>query len=359
MREDRSSYFVYTRGLELDAREAKLETREAQLDAREAAVKRKESIIMDNERAELVGAMEERIKKQHTARFALGILKRQMLGQPPPPAPILEQTKRKLSSAVVISQEDGSSDEPPVFEEATDTPDPETRNAVHAEGVIYTTILNPYDLRKNWRDMITAYCAALRDADDATLVIKVSTQFITRFSDELIEHLRRLHPFSCRIVIIKAFLDGADYDRLLLGSTYYVNTSFGEGQCLPLMEALSIGMPAIAPKVTAMEDYVSEQCCFVPATHVEPTQWQHDPRQSFRTRHHRVDWPSLVEAFQRSYYVAKNDAPTYKRMSDAAKDAARGHNSMGVLQTKMAAFLDQLRNRGAARAATAKAMTDA
>ena len=32
------------------------------------------------------------------------------------------------------------------------------------DGVIYTSVFNPYDGRKNWRDMIGAFCATFRDS---------------------------------------------------------------------------------------------------------------------------------------------------------------------------------------------------
>src|SRR5690606_10327903 len=125
-------------------------------------------------------------------------------------------------------------------------------------GVVYTSIFNPADGRKNWETMLTAFCWAFRETEDATLIIKVSANQIVFFSDQVIDVLRRLRPFKCRIVIIKAFLEGEQYGRLLASTAYYVNTSYGEGQCLPLMEFLSSGIPALAPVNSAMADYMSD-----------------------------------------------------------------------------------------------------
>ena len=44
--------------------------------------------------------------------------------------------------------------------------------ALTLDGVIYTTVLNPYDGRKNWLDMISAFCEAFVDTPNATLVFK-------------------------------------------------------------------------------------------------------------------------------------------------------------------------------------------
>src|SRR5207302_3875382 len=40
-------------------------------------------------------------------------------------------------------------------------------------GVVYTTIFNPFDPRKNFQDMLSAFLLALGDCEDATLVIKL------------------------------------------------------------------------------------------------------------------------------------------------------------------------------------------
>src|ERR1035437_7476303 len=38
------------------------------------------------------------------------------------------------------------------------------------DGVVYTTVFNPYDGRKNWIDMLCTFCWAFRDIEDATLI---------------------------------------------------------------------------------------------------------------------------------------------------------------------------------------------
>ena len=41
------------------------------------------------------------------------------------------------------------------------------------DGIVYTTIVNPFDPRKNWQDTLSAFLLALGDRADATLVVKV------------------------------------------------------------------------------------------------------------------------------------------------------------------------------------------
>ena len=44
---------------------------------------------------------------------------------------------------------------------------------VHLGGIVYTTVLNPNDGRKNVYDIVMAFCWAFRDTKDATLVLKL------------------------------------------------------------------------------------------------------------------------------------------------------------------------------------------
>lgn len=205
-------------------------------------------------------------------------------------------------------------------------------------GVVYTSVLNPGDDRKNWVDMLTAFCWAFRDRDDATLVLKMTHHSIAAFIGVFHYHLQRIGPVRCRVVLLHGFLDQQQYQQLIDVSTYYVNSSRCEGLCLPLMEFMSSGVPAIAPCNTAMEDYVSEDCVFVVRSSHEPGVWPHDPRNVLRTLRYRIDWSSLAEQFTRSYAVATSDEPHYRQMSQAASAVLRNFCSETVVADKLRRF---------------------
>ena len=118
-------------------------------------------------------------------------------------------------------------------------------------GVVYTAVLNPRDDRKHWQDIVRAFCSSLREHDDATLVLKLIGSMDAGYGP-LAALLARLRPFRCRVVATDAYLSGGLYERLARASTYAVNAASGEGQCLPLMEFMSCGTPAIAPCHTGM-----------------------------------------------------------------------------------------------------------
>jgi len=205
-------------------------------------------------------------------------------------------------------------------------------------GVVYTSVLNPGDDRKNWVDMLTAFCWAFRENDDATLVLKMTHHSIAAFIGVFHYHLQRIGPVKCRVVLLHGFLDHDQYRQLIDVSTYYVNSSRCEGLCLPLMEFMSSGVPAVAPCNTAMADYVTDDSVFVVRSSHEPGVWPHDPRNLLRTLRYRIDWSSLTQQFTNSYATAKSDPSRYQQMSTAATSVLRDFCSESIVADKLRQF---------------------
>ncbi|WP_430293200.1 glycosyltransferase [Pseudomonas sp. B1-22] len=224
--------------------------------------------------------------------------------------------------------------EPPV----PPAPQAEPRQ-VELRGVVYTTVLNPGDHRKNWIDMISAFCWAFHDVADATLVVKMTHHDLESYRVMLMTLLSRLAPFQCRIVVIHGFLEDEEYRDLVRHSTYYVNTSVCEGLCLPLMEFLSCGKPGIGPRHTAMLDYLDEDVAFIVGSAPQPASWPHDSRALLRAYLHRLNWESLVTAYRESYATAKRPVD-YRRMSEAAERRMREYCSVEQVSGRLGEFLD-------------------
>lgn len=199
------------------------------------------------------------------------------------------------------------------------------------DGVVYLAVLNPRDGRKNWADLITAFCWAFQDIEDATLLLKLSYHEQAEYQVVLMTLLSRLEPFRCRVVAILDFLPDATYESLLGASTYAVNASSGEGLCLPLIESLCAGKPVIAPRHTAMADYIDETLAFVVETSAQPASWPHDPTGKLWTKSRRLNWQSLRDAFRSSYQVATSAPAQYQAMSIAGRDRMRDYCSVDAV----------------------------
>jgi glycosyltransferase involved in cell wall biosynthesis len=214
--------------------------------------------------------------------------------------------------------------------------------ALLLDGVIYTSVFNPGDGRKNWEDMLSAFCVTFREVEDATLVLKLTHHDAEEALSDILHHLYKNQSYRCRIVLIHGYLADADYEQLVQATSYVVNTSYGEGQCLPLMEFMSCGKPAVAPRTTAMIDYLDADNAFLIDSTEELTAWPHDPRRAFRTLRYVTDWTSLCRAYRASYDVAKNDAGRYAQMSGHAVASLEKFCSQATAEQRLKGFFARL-----------------
>jgi hypothetical protein len=206
------------------------------------------------------------------------------------------------------------------------------------DGVVYTSVLNPGDGRKNWVEMLTAFCFAFRHEASATLLLKMTHRSIGTFLERFHHTLQRIGSIKCRVIILHGYLDDVAFQQLIDVSTYYVNSSQCEGLCLPLMEFMNCGIPAIAPNHTALHDYINGNNAFVVESSVEPGVWPHDPRDLFRTLRYRLNWSSLVRAFEESFQAARTNPEKYRQMSRCARETQKAFCSQGAVAQKLRVF---------------------
>ena len=221
-----------------------------------------------------------------------------------------------------------------------DLPDTSSLVETVVDGVVYVAVLNPTDGRKNWLQILTAFCWAFRDTPDATLVLKITQRDLASCYSQLMTPLAQLAPFACRVVMVHGYLDDQQYAKLYKAASFYVNASHCEGLCLPLMEFMACGKPVIAPDHTAMQDYIDDSVAFVVKSSEEPTTWPQDTRILFRTLRHRADWGSLKSAYENSYRMAKTQPLEYRRISVAAVERMHEYCASTELQQRMADFFE-------------------
>lgn len=209
-------------------------------------------------------------------------------------------------------------------------------------GVVFTSLFNPLDGRKNWMDMLTAFCTEFQDEPNATLVLKHGHRRHEDAIRDILMVLPKFEDFRCRIIVVSGFLENDAYLELIRHSHFSVNTSYGEGQCLPLMEYLSCGKPAVAPRHSALADYIDANIAFPVASSADVTAWPHDPRFAYRTLRQKIDWTSLRGAFRAAYECYHKDPERYQQMSAAAVTQMREHCSIKTARTRLQTLLQQL-----------------
>ncbi|MFT6412617.1 MAG: glycosyltransferase involved in cell wall biosynthesis [Paraglaciecola sp.] len=213
---------------------------------------------------------------------------------------------------------------------------------LNIQGVIYTSILNPLDGRKNWFDMISAFCWAFKHQEDATLILKFTCNHQREWPAMVANILAQQPSCRARIIIIIGYLDDKSYAALGEKSSYVVNASHGEGQCLPLMEYMSSGTPAISPCHTGMADYINTQNSFIVDSSLEPVAWPDDTRKAFRTTQYRINWESLKSGFEKSYEIVTNDPDSYEKMSRKSIETLKAHCSKETAKNQLIKFFQHL-----------------
>jgi SAM-dependent methyltransferase/glycosyltransferase involved in cell wall biosynthesis len=224
---------------------------------------------------------------------------------------------------------------------------------IELTGAVYTTVLNPVDGRKNWADMTAGFIYAFRDEPQATLILKTTHRDLHEAVTPILQDLAKLGPFRCRILIVHGMLDDDEYARLVEATSYAVNTSHGEGQCLPLMEFMAAGRPAVAPRHTAMLEYISPDNAFVVADHNRPAFWPHDMRQANRCLRHQIEFADLVRRYRESFVVARDQPQRYTDMSKASVAALRAFCGDEVVMERLSEVFQHLSGKAVQPSAAA------
>jgi glycosyltransferase involved in cell wall biosynthesis len=215
------------------------------------------------------------------------------------------------------------------------------RHSAHLQGIVYTSVLNPCDDRKNWQLLVRAFVHAFADCADATLVLKMTHHSQSSYLFDCHYLLQRMPPFLCNIVLMHGFLEETEYARLIARTDFYVNVSKAEGLCIPLMEFMSCGKPVIAPRHTSLCDYLDDANSIRIEASTEPCIWPHDDRGVLRTLQYRVNEESLVQALHRGRQMLLQDpGGAYRAMGLAGIETMRAYCGFDSVLGRVREFLD-------------------
>jgi len=203
------------------------------------------------------------------------------------------------------------------------------------DGIVYTSVCDPLDDLKNWQDIVTAFCTAFQDIQDATLVLQIPHPSLWPLLKKLYSLLQRLSPFECRVVALHGNLEAAEYEKVRCATHFYVTASRCEALPLDLVEYMACGKPVVSPRHTGLADYATPSCALIVDSCLEPCMWPHDPRKIFKTMRHRINWESLVAAYRRSYAIARNEPDVYREMAQSARAQAMKISSSAVVKEKL------------------------
>jgi glycosyltransferase involved in cell wall biosynthesis len=185
------------------------------------------------------------------------------------------------------------------------------------DGVVFTAVFAPRGARENSQNMLTAFLSAFSDTPDATLVFKI----VGRDSYwwwETHDLLARMPASRCRVVVLQGLLSDQQYSSLIGASHWVLNGSAAEGVCLPLLEFMSAGRPAVAPAHTAMADYLNPGNSLIVRSDEDYCTWPQDTGCRFACDCFRIEWESLRDSMREAYRITRFDPQRYDSMCDAA-----------------------------------------
>jgi glycosyltransferase involved in cell wall biosynthesis len=112
------------------------------------------------------------------------------------------------------------------------------------------------DNRKNVITLIQAYLNSFNSDDDVCLVLKSQPGHNNSDPSELCENLKRSYKNPAELEVIHE--DLPDLSGLYTGSDCFVTATRVEGFCQPILDALSVGLPVIAPNYGGYKDFIKQ-----------------------------------------------------------------------------------------------------
>ncbi len=211
--------------------------------------------------------------------------------------------------------------------------------SIALDGIVFTSVFSPREGRKNWTDIVSAFLAAHGQTANANLVLKMVGPDATLWWWELHDVITRMPTFACRIVVVHGFMTDNQYATLVAATHWIVNASRAEGLCLPLLEFMSAGRPAIAPAHTAMADYIDPCNAMIVPSDEEFCGFPHDPLNEMMTTRYRVSWSGLRDAFIEAYLVSVDEPGRYAALAEQARTGMCDFCSDDVVAASLDSFL--------------------
>ncbi len=134
---------------------------------------------------------------------------------------------------------------------------------------LFLAVLNPGDFRKDIETLLRGFKASNADSKNYALIIKLvidneKTTLVNVQNDTISpKFLDKTGLSSPNIVFISESLSQSELHNLYEACDFYICTSRGEGQNLPLLEAMGCGVIPISVSHTSMEDFITSDTAFI------------------------------------------------------------------------------------------------
>lgn len=175
------------------------------------------------------------------------------------------------------------------------------------DGFIFYSIFQ-FILRKNPEALIKTYLKTFEGKDDVCLVLKTygvtySDKEFIKIKDEIAKWKKELNQAHYpKIFLIDKVMTTDELFRTHLMGDVYVNTSCGEGNGIPVVEAALMGKPIISTDTTGFADYFPKDIYYpIPAQAVQAIQTPSIPWYTSEMKWLDIDRQKLSEAMLNVY----------------------------------------------------------
>ena len=205
------------------------------------------------------------------------------------------------------------------------------------EKKFYITFLNPTDIRKNFIKVLKTFSTFSKKHPEAILVIKmiINENYppLKHINLKLSEMLNFKEIIKNKnIIFVSKTFTRDDLEKFISSHDYYYCLSKAEGQNLPLLEAMALGVVPVSVNHTAMEDYISQDNSLIIKSlkdvGYESATTSGDSGFGF----YNPKSDSAVKALEESLHLTMSE---YKKKSSNAKKAVRKKFSNEVVIKKI------------------------
>ena len=153
------------------------------------------------------------------------------------------------------------------------------RNVVNDNFIFYTVC--EFGRRKNLEALLRAFHSEFEPYEPVELILKINksglseeqtSSILSEFCKSVKTNLRKFNNVNHykRDITITNNVTEESIMRLHSTCDCYVNTSFGEAWCIPLVDSLGLGKAVIAPEHTGFLDYLDNSCAWLVPTNKVP-----------------------------------------------------------------------------------------
>jgi glycosyltransferase involved in cell wall biosynthesis len=204
--------------------------------------------------------------------------------------------------------------------------------------------------RKNIEDFLIV-CFSEFTTDDFVILLKTYGSHLTpEYGEKCLKKIKELralvkNPNAPDVVAITENMTDDQMASLYQSMDFIVNTSRGEGFCLPLAQGMASGAIPITNKFSAPMDYVDEGCGFLvdyilePAIHMPTNPWYR-----FDQKWGRVIMEDLAHAIRKAI---KLSPASKSKMALAAQSKIHQVASPGAIDGRILYLLEEIEKKNA------------